>query len=114
MDANLIKQSVAGGQANALALQGDLVILPKMSATQRTSLPLTFREAGSFVYDTTANSLYFWDGSSWQSNSASIPAGGLTGQSLVKLSNTDYHVGWAYTGGGLTRQEAIVISLIFG
>jgi hypothetical protein len=114
MDANLVKQSIGGDTANALALQGDVVIFPKLSSTQRSALPLTFREAGSFVYDTTSNSLYFWDGSSWQSNSASIPAGGLTGQSLVKLSNTDYHVGWAFTGGGLTRQEAIVISLIFG
>lgn len=114
MDANLVKQSIGGGEANALALQGDVIILPRLSSTQRTALPLTFRDAGAMVYDTTVNGLYFWDGSTWQTNSASIPAGGLTGMSLVKLSNADYNVGWSFTGGGITRQEAIVISLIFG
>lgn len=114
MDANVVKQSIGGGATNALALQGDVVLLPKLSTTQRTSLPLTFRDAGAMVYDTTANALYFWDGASWQTNTASIPAGGLTGMSLVKLSNADYNVGWSFSGGGLTRQEAIVIALIFG
>ena len=31
---------------------------------------------------------------------AALPVGGTTGQSLVKLSNTDRHVGWATVSGG--------------
>jgi hypothetical protein len=35
--------------------------------------------------------------------------------SLVKLSDSSYDVGWAFSaGGGITKQQAIAISLIFG
>jgi hypothetical protein len=46
MQATVITQSVSGGDQNALALQGDVVLLPKLSSTQRNALSLTFREAG--------------------------------------------------------------------
>ena len=115
MQATVLQQSVSGGEQNALALQGDVVLFPKLSATQRNALSLTFREAGAFVYNTTSNTLYFWDGAAWQASGAGIPSGGLTGQSLTKLSNTSFDVGWAYSaGGGITKQQAIAISLIFG
>jgi hypothetical protein len=115
MQATVIPQSVSGGDQNALGLQGDVVLFPKLSGTQRNALSLTFREAGAFVYDTTANTLYFWDGAAWQASGTGIPSGGLTGMSLTKLSDASYDVGWAFSaGGGITKQQAIAISLIFG
>jgi hypothetical protein len=115
MQATVITQSVSGGDQNALALQGDVVLLPKLSSTQRNALSLTFREAGAFVYDTTVDTLYYWDGAAWQASGSGIPSGGLTGMSLVKLSDTSYDVGWAFSAGsGITKQQASAISLIFG
>jgi hypothetical protein len=115
MQATVITQSVSGGDQNALALQGDVVLFPKLSGTQRNALSLTFREAGAFVYDTTSNTLFLWDGAAWQASGSGVPSGGLAGMSLVKLSDAPYDVGWAFSaGGGITKQQAIAISLIFG
>jgi hypothetical protein len=115
MEATVIQQSISGGSHNALALQGDIVLLPKLSSTQRLALTLTFREAGAMVYDTTQNVLYYWNGAEWAANTQGIPAGGLYGQVLTKLSDTSYDIGWTYSaGGGITKQQAIAISLIFG
>jgi hypothetical protein len=63
--ANLIQTSVSGRTQNALAAQGDGLILPKLSSADRTALALTTADAGLQVYDTTAGAIYIWNGASW-------------------------------------------------
>jgi hypothetical protein len=63
--ANLIQTSVSGRTQNALAAQGDGLILPKLSSADRTALALTTADAGLEVYDTTAGAIYIWNGASW-------------------------------------------------
>ena len=58
--ANLIQTSVSGRTLNALAAQGDGLILPKLSTIDRLSLSLTTSDAGLMVYDTTATAVYTW------------------------------------------------------
>ena len=63
--ANLIQTSVSGRTSNVLAAQGDGIILPKLSTTDRLSLSLTKSDAGLMVYDTTAGAVYTWNGIAW-------------------------------------------------
>jgi hypothetical protein len=63
--ANLIQTSVSGRIQNALAAQGDGLILPKVSSINRLALTLTTSDAGLQVYDTTTGSVYVWDGTAW-------------------------------------------------
>jgi hypothetical protein len=63
--ANLIQTSVSGRTQNALAAQGDGLILPKVSSADRIALALTTSDAGLQVYDTTAGAIYIWNGASW-------------------------------------------------
>lgn len=63
--ANLIQTSVSGRTQNALAAQGDGLILPKLSSADRLALTLTTSDAGLEVYDTTAGNIYLWDGTAW-------------------------------------------------
>lgn len=63
--ANLIQTSVSGRIQNALAAQGDGLILPKLSTATRLALSLTTADAGLEVYDTTTGSVYVWDGTAW-------------------------------------------------
>jgi hypothetical protein len=63
--ANLIQTSVSGRTQNALAAQGDGLILPKLSSADRAALALTTADAGLQVYDTTAGAIYIWNGASW-------------------------------------------------
>ncbi len=63
--ANLIQTSVSGHTQNALAAQGDGLILPKVSSINRLALTLTTSDAGLQVYDTTTGSVYVWDGTVW-------------------------------------------------
>ena len=63
--ANLIQTSVSGRTQNALAAQGDGLILPKLSSASRIALALTAADAGLQVYDTTAGAIYIWNGASW-------------------------------------------------
>ena len=63
--ANLIQTSVSGRTQNALAAQGDGLILPKVSSADRIALALTTADAGLQVYDTTAGAIYIWNGAAW-------------------------------------------------
>ena len=63
--ANLIQTSVSGRTQNALAAQGDGLILPKVSSADRIALALTTSDAGLQVYDTTAGAIYIWNGVTW-------------------------------------------------
>jgi hypothetical protein len=63
--ANLIQTSVSGRTQNALAAQGDGLILPKLSSADRTALALTTADAGLEVYDTTAGAIFIWNGVTW-------------------------------------------------
>ena len=63
--ANLIQTSVSGRTQNALAAQGDGLILPKVSSADRIALALTTADAGLEVYDTTAGAIYIWNGAAW-------------------------------------------------
>ena len=63
--ANLIQTSVSGRTQNALAAQGDGLILPKVSSADRIALALTTSDAGLQVYDTTAGAIYIWNGAAW-------------------------------------------------
>lgn len=73
--ANLIQTSVSGRTSNALAAQGDGLILPKLSTTDRLSLSLTTSDAGLMVYDTSAGFIYTWNGVAWTSPSATYSDG---------------------------------------
>lgn len=63
--ANLIQTSISGRTQNALAAQGDGLILPKLSSTDRTALVLGTSDAGLTVFDTTTGSIYAWSGTAW-------------------------------------------------
>jgi hypothetical protein len=63
--ANLIQTSVSGRTQNALAAQGDGLILPKLSSADRTALALTTADAGLEVYDTTSGAIFIWNGVTW-------------------------------------------------
>jgi len=65
--ANIVQASVAGGIQNALAAQGDGIILPKLSTASRNALPLTSSDVGLLVYDTTLNQIFTWSGTGWDS-----------------------------------------------
>lgn len=73
--ANLIQTSVSGRTQNALAAQGDGLILPKVSSATRLALSLTTGDAGLEVYDTTAGNIYVWTGTAWISPSVSYTQG---------------------------------------
>lgn len=73
--ANLIQTSVSGRIQNALAAQGDGLILPKLSSTDRIALALTTGDAGLEVYDTTTGSIYVWNGTAWISPSVTYTQG---------------------------------------
>ena len=63
--ANLVQTSISGRTQNALAAQGDGLILPKVSSADRIALALTTSDAGLEVYDTTAGAIYIWNGAAW-------------------------------------------------
>ena len=63
--ANLVQTSVSGRIQNALAAQGDGLLLPKLSTATRLALSLTTAEAGLTVYDTSAGTIYWWSGTAW-------------------------------------------------
>ena len=63
--ANLVQTSFSGRTQNALAAQGDGLILPKVSSADRIALALTTADAGLQVYDTTAGAIYIWNGAAW-------------------------------------------------
>ena len=63
--ANLVQTSISGRTQNALAAQGDGLILPKVSSADRIALALTTADAGLEVYDTTAGAIYIWNGAAW-------------------------------------------------
>ena len=63
--ANLVQTSISGRTQNALAAQGDGLILPKVSSADRIALALTTADAGLQVYDTTAGAIYIWNGAAW-------------------------------------------------
>jgi hypothetical protein len=63
--ANLVQTSISGRTQNALAAQGDGLILPKVSSADRIALTLTTSDAGLMVYDTTATAVYTWSGTAW-------------------------------------------------
>jgi hypothetical protein len=73
--ANLIQTSVSGRTQNALAAQGDGLILPKVSSADRIALALTTSDAGLQVYDTTAGSIYIWNGTAWVAPSVTYTQG---------------------------------------
>lgn len=68
--ANLIQTSVGGRSSNALAAQGDGIILPKLSSADRLALTLTTSDAGLAVYDTTTNTPFWWTGAAWATYAA--------------------------------------------
>jgi hypothetical protein len=68
--ANLIQTSVSGRTSNALAAQGDGLILPKLSSADRIALALTTSDAGLEVYDTTVGSPFWWTGAAWATSSS--------------------------------------------
>jgi len=63
--ANLIQTSISGGIQNALAAQGDGLILPKVSTASRLALTLSASDAGLEVYDTTVGAPFWWTGTVW-------------------------------------------------
>jgi hypothetical protein len=73
--ANLIQTSVSGRTQNVLAAQGDGLILPKVSSADRIALALTTSDVGLQVYDTTAGTIYIWNGTAWISPSVSYTEG---------------------------------------
>ena len=73
--ANLVQTSVSGRIQNALAAQGDGLVLPKLSSTDRIALALTTGDAGLEVYDTTTGSIYVWNGTAWISPSVTYTQG---------------------------------------
>ena len=79
--ANLIQTSVSGRTQNALAAQGDGLILPKLSTASRNAMTLTSSDVGLTVYDTTLNSLFIWNGSIW------VSAGNVTSSNTQVIFN---------------------------
>lgn len=73
--ANLIQTSVSGRTQNALAAQGDGLILPKLSSATRLALALTTADAGLEVYDTTTGTIYIWNGTAWVAPSVTYTQG---------------------------------------
>ena len=73
--ANLVQTSVSGRTQNALAAQGDGLVLPKLSSTDRIVLTLTTGDAGLEVYDITTGSIYVWNGTAWISPSVTYTQG---------------------------------------
>lgn len=70
--ANLIQTSVSGRTQNALAAQGDGLILPKLSSASRLALVLTTADTGLEVYDTTVGSPFWWTGTAWATSGSGI------------------------------------------
>ena len=73
--ANLIQTSVSGRTQNALAAQGDGLVLPKLSSASRLALTLTTGDAGLEVFDITAGNIYVWNGTAWISPSVTYTQG---------------------------------------
>ena len=73
--ANLVQTSVSGRTQNALAAQGDGLVLPKLSSASRLALSLTTGDAGLEVYDITTGSIYVWNGTAWISPSVTYTQG---------------------------------------
>ena len=65
--ANIVQTSISGRTQNALAAQGDGLILPKLSTAARNSLTLTTSDMGLTVYDTTVGQIFTWSGTVWES-----------------------------------------------
>lgn len=79
--ANIVQTSVGGGTQNALAAQGDGLILPKLSTIARAALPLTSSDVGLTVYDTTLGTVLTWNGSIW------VSAGNVTSTNTQVIYN---------------------------
>lgn len=117
--ANVIQASVSGRTQNALAAQGDGLILPKLSSASRTALTLTTTDAGLEVFDTTLGNIYVWDGTAWVSPSTAysqglwlarlIPAAGtITEDPTIK---TGY---WSRIGNTVTISMKLRVQSIAG
>jgi hypothetical protein len=52
-------------QPDRMALSGSGFILPRLTTTQRLALTVGANDTGLEVYDTTAGSLYLWNGTAW-------------------------------------------------
>lgn len=63
--ANLVQTSISGRTQNALAAQGDGLILPKLSSANRIAMVLGTSDAGLQVYDTTIGTTCIWGGTTW-------------------------------------------------
>lgn len=85
--ANLIQTSVSGRIQNALAAQGDGLILPKISTADRLALSLTTADAGLEVYDTSAGTIFVWNGTFWISPSVTYSQG-IWSPSFVPATGT--------------------------
>ena len=117
--ANLVQTSVSGRTQNALAAQGDGLVLPKLSSAARLALALTTSDAGLEVFDITAGNIYVWDGVAWVSPSSSYsqgiwlarlicPIGTITEDPAVK---TGY---WSQIGNTITISMKLRVQSIAG
>lgn len=82
--ASVLQISVSGQTTNALALQGDGVLLPKLNTTSRLALTLGASDVGFAVYDTTLSNLFIWTGLAWESSPSS---GGSTNTQVIFNDN---------------------------
>ena len=103
--ANLIQTSVSGRTLNALAAQGDGLILPKLSTIDRLSLSLTTSDAGLMVYDTTLAVLFWWSGTAWATftggslySDGIFSANFLATTGTITLTNPTNNARWSRIG----------------
>lgn len=83
--ANIVQTSISGRTQNALAAQGDGIILPKLSSADRNSLTLTTSDVGLTVFDTTLNQIFTWSGVGWDS----VSTGTSTNTQVIFNDNGD-------------------------
>lgn len=115
--ANLVQTSVSGRTQNALAAQGDGLVLPKLSSTDRIALALTTGDAGLEVYDITTGSIYVWNGTAWISPSVTytqgvwaplfVPGGGTITLDPANATGLWSRIGNTVTVVGHFRVQAI-------
>lgn len=79
------------------------VLVPRMSASQRTAI--TSPATGLMVYQTDETAgFYFYNGSAWTTlngtNGKGVPIGGAANQILAKVDGTDFNTAWVTPSAG--------------
>lgn len=90
------------------------ILIPRMTASQRTAI--TSPASGLLVYQTDGTAgFYYYNGTAWATLNGTagqgVPTGGSTGQVLAKVDGTDYNTQWTTPSSGSGASVQLVATI---